>query len=148
MGIIADFLTLLTYPIPDLTQIKTKSIVLTNPEKMKKLHNYVVSEANIASIYDKLKKLLEGANTRIDEITNLRLVNEVRFLKKSDLKSTCIKIDWVVENTTKTILVTALDKVEFLGTRSVCIKHKTEGILRTTLFYVVQKLPEENPETL
>ncbi len=33
MGIIADFLTLLTSPIPDLTQIKTKSIVLTNPEK-------------------------------------------------------------------------------------------------------------------
>lgn len=117
---------------------------------MKKLHDYVVSEANIASIYDKMKKLLEGTNTRIDEITNLRLVSEVRFLKKGDLKNACIKIDWNVEGSTRTILVTSLDKVEFLGTRSVCIKHKTEGILRTTLFYVVQKqiIPEENPETL
>lgn len=115
---------------------------------MKKLHDYVVSEANIASVYDKIKKLLEGNNTRIDEITNLRLVSEVRFLKKSGLKNACVKIDWNVENSTRTILIVSGDKVEFLGTRSVCIKHKTEGIPRTTLFYVVQKLSEENPVTL
>jgi len=78
----------------------------------------------ISSIYDKLKKLLKGSNTRINEITNLRLVSGVSFLKKSDLKSSCIKIDWNVEGTTRTILVRPLDKVRFLGTRSVSIKQK------------------------
>lgn len=105
---------------------------------MKNLHLYRVSDANIAAVYGKLMKLLNGSTTRIDEITSLKIIDGVHFFKKRDFSSACIEIGWYAL-TPNTINIYSGDIVEFKGSRTVIIKYKNKGVPQKITFYVVAK---------
>lgn len=105
---------------------------------MKNLHFYRVSDANIAAVYGKLSKLLSGSTTRIDEITSLRQIDEIRFLKKKDLTDACIEINWFALMRNK-ISIYKNDTVEFKGTRTVIIHYRDMSLPKKIVFYVVSK---------
>lgn len=115
---------------------------------MSKLHTYIVGDGNISNIYDKIKKLLEGNNVRIDEISNPRLVNKISFYKKRDMSNPFIRIVWQVEAENRNIEIWTGDRVELKGTRELLIKHKSREYKKVlTNFFVVNRLPKENPVT-